>query len=187
MFNPRNWNGTDGELAARYRCDEVPTRFDDGYLRAITIDASPTLVFGWLCQLRVAPYSYDWIDNFGRRSPRIRTPELAVLEGNERFMFIFDLVSFVPGEEITLTVTRSSRILRLLGECAITYRIVPEDSPTSVRLLVKLALRYPRGPLGWLLRVFLPTGDLIMMRKQLLTLKELAEGEMMTYSNTNDG
>jgi hypothetical protein len=42
--------------------------------------------------------------------------------------------------------------------------------------VVKLLVRHPaRFPGAWL-RPFLPAGDLIMMRKQLLNLKHLAEG-----------
>jgi hypothetical protein len=41
--------------------------------------------------------------------------------------------------------------------------------------VVKLVLKAPSGPLGPLIQRFLPAGDLIMMRKQLLTLMELAE------------
>jgi hypothetical protein len=42
-------------------------------------------------------------------------------------------------------------------------------------LLVKLAVNYPETVVGRLMRPFLPWGDLLMMRRQLLNLKQLAE------------
>ena len=44
------------------------------------------------------------------------------------------------------------------------------------RLVVKLVVRYPGGVTGTLMRQLLPWGDLVMMRRQLLNLKGLAEG-----------
>jgi len=57
---------------------------------------------------------------------------------------------------------------------AVSYTVAPTDSGNT-RLVVKLAVRYPRALLGWLTRAILPWGDLIMMRRQLLNLKRLAE------------
>ncbi|MFZ1178196.1 MAG: hypothetical protein WAO15_18365 [Mycobacterium sp.] len=48
-------------------------------------------MFSWLCQLRVAPNSYDALDNLGRRSPRERNPELVHLQLGQRFMTVFAL------------------------------------------------------------------------------------------------
>jgi hypothetical protein len=175
--DPRFWNTTSADLCGGFGCDEALTPADDMYLRAISIKAPPHLVYSWLCQLRVAPYSYDWIDNLGRRSPRTRTENLTELEGNERFMYIFNLITFERERAITLELNTHQLIRLLAGRCAITYRIDSGPSPYESRLVVKLVLRYPRGPIGWLMRILLPRGDLIMMRKQLLTLRELAEHE----------
>ena len=43
------------------------------------------------------------------------------------------------------------------------------------RLLMKIVVRFPKGPLGWALSVLLPWGDLLMARRQLLNFKTLAE------------
>ncbi|MGO9927828.1 MAG: hypothetical protein ACLPLP_17325 [Mycobacterium sp.] len=130
--------------------------------RAISIAAPPSIVFSWVCQLRVAPYSYDILDNLGRRSPRARNPELVRLEVGQRFMTMFALQSFVGGEQITL---RSKGV-------AVTYAVRPDGAGS--RLHVRAWFGGPRLPA----RV-LALGDLVMMRKQLLTLKSLAERDAM--------
>ena len=150
----RGWGTTPEELAAPLPCDEL---MPEGKVadRAIDVGASAATTFRWLCQLRVAPYSYDWIDNFGRRSPRELTPGLDDLEPGQRFMTIFRLESFVPDEHITLTTKR----------VAVTYRVTPGADGTS---RLHMRLRWRGLPPG------LAFGDLIMARKQLMTLSELA-------------
>lgn len=127
-------------------------------------------MFRWLCQLRVAPYNYDWIDNLGRRSPRRLTPGLEELAVGQRFATIFTLRSFEPDHHITLLTEHS-----IFGDVALTYRVEPD--PRGTRLAVKIRARYPSPPLGWLMRTVLPAGDLVMMHKQLHTIAALATGE----------
>ena len=162
------WGSSAAERDAAYPCDGLITQPDLVLFRAVDVAAPPPLVFRWLCQLRVAPYSYDLIDNRGHRSPRSLTPGLGALEVGQRFM-IFRLMSFEEGSSITLDSTT-----RLFGRVAMTYRVSPGSDALS-RLVAKLTVAVPPGPLGLIHRHLLPAGDLIMMRKQLRTLKALAE------------
>lgn len=154
------WGVRPGERATPLPCDRVLPSAGVRADRAISIGAPPSIVFGWLCQLRVAPYSYDSLDNLGRRSPRRRNPELVRLEVGQRFMTIFVLRSFLAGRQITL---RSKGV-------AVTYAVRPEGEGS--RLHARVLFGGPR-----LLAHALALGDLVMMRKQLLTLKSLAETE----------
>jgi hypothetical protein len=171
----RIWGSTEAERSRRYPCDGHLPEADDAYYRAVEIQASPPIVFRWLCQLRVAPYSYDWIDNRGRRSPRPLTPGMDELAVGQRVMSIFDLVEFEPDRHLTLALRRLSPIF---GRVVVTYLVQPSGERGS-RLLVKLRVQSAEGcggRLGAMLRrSLLPWGDLFMMRKQLLTLKQLSE------------
>ncbi|WP_433013250.1 hypothetical protein [Kribbella sp. CA-294648] len=83
-------------------------------------------------------------------------------------MTIFEIADFTPGHQLTLRlVDRAS--LRLFGELAVTYAAVP--ATTGSRLVVKLALPAHGNPVR---RTLLAWGDLLMMRKQVLTLTDLA-------------
>jgi hypothetical protein len=167
----RTWGSTAQERALPFACDRFVADPTDALYRALTVDAPPALLFRWLCQLRAAPYSYDWLDNLGRQSPRSLTPGLDRLHVGQRVMTVFQLAAFEPDRHITAVLDRLNSVF---GDLAVTYLIVPEAEGRS-RLVVKLALAYPRTPIGATMRGPLPAGDLVMMRKQLLTLRDLAE------------
>ncbi len=176
-----SWGSTAPERAAAYPCDSLIERPDGAVFRAVDITAPPGLVFRWLCQLRVAPYSYDWIDNLGRRSPRQLIDGLDRLEIGQRFMSIFRLTAFEYGQSITVDSTTA-----LFGRVAGTYLVMPTTTNPS-RLAVKLIFAAPRKLHGGMTRKLLPAGDLIMMRKQLLTLKALAERDAATGCRSTAG
>jgi len=167
------WGSTLEEREAPFPCDPYLADADEALFRAVDVDAPPPVVFRWLCQLKVAPYSYDWLDNLGRQSPRRLTPGLDQLAVGQRLMSSFMLVAFERDRHLTV-ITKAPAPEALFGQFAVSYAVLPRGEARS-RLVVKLLLRYAPGPLGWACRWFLPWGDLIMMRKQLLTLKDLAE------------
>jgi hypothetical protein len=170
------WNVTPAERAAHMPCDElVPAGVHLD--RAISIHAPPSVVFAWLCQLRVAPYSYDLLDNAGRRSPRIRSPELMDLEVGQPIVrifgrvYVFELASFKTDEHITMRLPDGSAMARSASVSA-TYAVRPEGNGTRLH-----AREMFDGP--WLLGQALALVNLVMMRKQLLVIGELAQREAL--------
>lgn len=159
MFPGEVWGATAEEIAARLPCDDI---YPDGMAadRAVSVDAPPSLVWAWLCQIRLAPYSYDRIDNFGKPSPPVRTPELVDLEVGQRFMRRFTLASFERDDHVTI---QSGRVV-------ISYAVRPEG--TGTRLVARAVFNGP-GIIGRPLGLV----DMIMMRRQLLNLKAHAEKE----------
>ena len=170
----KTWGVEPAERAIDFPCDHLSDEFDADYFRGVTVHAPPATVFRWLCQLRVAPYSYDWIDNWGRQSPQHLIPGLENLEIGQTVMTIFYLIDFEQDRHITLRIKLKTPPSRLFGDVVVSYLIVPK-SGRECRLLAKLRVRYPRGFTGSLMRLVLPPGDLVMMRRELLNLKRLAE------------
>jgi hypothetical protein len=164
-----HWGSTAEERLRRYPCDDVLPEHDKALFRAVTVDATPPVVFRWLCQLKVAPYSYDVLDNRGRRSPQHLVPGVDRLVVGEQVM-IFELASFAVDEHLTLSL----RGHRAFGDLAISYVVLP-GGPGATRLVVKLVTVPARGVTGAVMRRLLPAGDLVIMRRQLLNLKALAE------------
>ena len=158
-----NWGSTPEERADSYSCDGVLERPDIVVFRVVDVAAPAATTFRWVCQLRVAPYSYDWIDNLGRRSPRELTDGLEHLEVGQQVATIFRLVSFEPGRSITIDSTTA-----VFGRVAITYRVLPV-SPDRCRLVAKVLCRdAPQPPRRGDAACLLPAGDLVMMRRELL-------------------
>jgi hypothetical protein len=172
----QTWGTEAQERELTYPCDRFIPQPEAALYRGVTIDAPAPIVFRWLCQMRAAPYSYDWIDNGGRQSPKELTPGLEKLAVGQDVMRIFTLVDFEPDRQLTLRLKPRSSASRTFGDIAVSYVIVPR-AINSCRLLVKLIGNYPPGAKGSFMRALLPWGDLIMMRRQLLNLKQLAESQ----------
>jgi hypothetical protein len=163
------WGSDARDHEQKFDCDAVLPEHDLTLFRAVDVEAPAAVTWRWLCQMRVAPYSYDKLDNRGRRSPQELIPGLEQLEVGQRWMQIFRLEAFEPGRSITLFSNGP-----VFGLVAITYLVVTRGEERS-RIVVKIQGRTRRTPLGLLMRLILPPGDLVMMRRQLLNLAKLAE------------
>lgn len=157
------WGVTAAEIRRRFPCDELIP--DPGFeaWRGVTVEATPEDVWPWVVQIRLAPYSYDWIDNLGRRSPQqlrgLRDPVVG-----ERFT---TALGGRPAGRI-LAVSAGEHFTAQIMGTVMSYVLVPEGART--RLLLKLVARERH-----LLTPLLSLGDLIMARRQLLNLVRLAE------------
>ena len=157
------WGVSDSEIARPYACDDFVTSPALQAWRGVRVEAPAEAVWPWVAQVRLAPYSYDWIDNLGRRSPRtlVGLPEPHI---GERFTTAGgrewgEIVSVDPGTQLTG---------RIMG-AFMSYVLVPQDHDTT-RLLLKIVMQTNR----WV-ALGLSIGDLIMARRQLLNFKQLAE------------
>jgi hypothetical protein len=157
------WGVSEGETLRSYPCDGFVAAPTVRAWRGVRVEAPAEAVWPWVAQVRLGPYSYDWIDNLGRRSPR----ELAGLpepEAGDRFttaggLAVGRIVSVDPGRQLTGAIMGAF----------VSYVVVPQERDVT-RLLFKVVMRTTR----WA-AVPLCIGDLIMARRQLLNLKQLAE------------
>lgn len=156
------WGVSDEDVARRYPCDDAVAAPVFQAWRGVTVRTSCEQLWPWVAQIRLAPYSYDWIDNFGRESPR----ELRALpepQAGEHFTTsgrrrLGRILSATPNQQLTG---------RIAG-AVMSYVLVPDGQET--RLLLKVVT----GSGRWTAPM-LSVGDLVMARRQLLNLKALAE------------
>ena len=170
----RSWGAREAERNAASPADAALPDATEHWVRAVDIAAPPALVWRWLCQLRAAPYSYDWIDNRGRRSPRQLTPGLDDLEVGQRLLTIFTVASFERDRELTIVTRPRSG---LLPPFAMAYVVSPAGEHAS-RLVLHICVQAPRAlpaPAARAVLAALCAGDLVMARRQLLNFKALSE------------
>jgi hypothetical protein len=157
------WGVTEAEVSRRYPCDDVVPSPAVQLWRGVTVEAPPDQVWPWIRQIRLAPYSYDWLDNLGRRSPRELRP-MPDPQPGEPFTCIGGrldvgrVVSVAANEHLTA---------RIMG-AVMSYVVMPAGSGT--RLLLKIVMRDRR----WYTSA-VAVGDWPMARRQLKNLKAFAE------------
>src|SRR5579875_1510648 len=124
------WNVTATETERRFPCDEFVADPALEAWRGVTVAARPERVWPWVAQIRAAPYSYDWIDNLGRRSPQRLLGLPAPVRGDPFTTAVGRplgrVLSVAPGEQLTAEI---------LG-VVMSYVLVPTGG--STRLLLKL-------------------------------------------------
>ena len=102
------WGVSDAEVQRRYGCDDLVPEPTLEAWRGVTVHAPAEAVWERVRQVRVAPYSYDLVDNLGRRSPRalLDVPDPRV---GDPFTRAFGrdqgrVVAVDPGRELTAEI-----------------------------------------------------------------------------------
>ncbi len=168
------WGATKHEAARPLNGDDLVKNTHFVATRAVTINAPPSEVWKWIVQIgsaRAGWYSIDWIDNGGRESSREILSEFQKIE-NDYF------IPFTPDQKNGMWVKEFKEHEDILwwdkkGNSSWLWNLSKVDDGT--RLLTRLRTKYD-FKFPWIIYYILyDLGDIVMMRKCMLGIKERAE------------
>jgi hypothetical protein len=143
--------------------------------RCIEISANASDIFVWLKQLRIAPYSYDFLDNRCRKSPDYIIENLPPLEVNTHCLLAFHIVEF---EENSYIVCRFCEPINppvnlYMKGLFFEYRIVEQGNKARLWCKIKGYTNTDISSKGFFF--IFSVANKIMMLKQLKKIKKLSE------------
>lgn len=144
-------------------------------LRCIEIHANTTDIFVWLKQLRIAPYSYDFIDNKGRKSPDYIIENLPPLKVNTHYLLAFHILEF---EENSFIVCRFCEPINppvglYMKSMYLEYRIVNQGTQSQLWCKIKGYINKDISSKGFF--YIFSFMNKVMAAKQLKNIKKLSE------------
>jgi hypothetical protein len=147
--------------------------------RAITINAWPTHVWPWLAQMgkgRGGLYSYDWLDQvFGV----LDAPSSDTLISQFREIRAGDAIPIggSPGWPVAIAKPNELLLLDIYQAGAhVTWAFALEPlSPTKTRLVMRVRARLPKSWMLPLQVAVLDLAEFVMVRRQLIGLRDRAE------------
>jgi hypothetical protein len=170
------WGATDAEVEGEMPGDRLLATSAFVATRAVTISAPPERVWPWLAQTgfgRAGFYSYDLLDNLGRRSADVVLPEFQhVSEGD-----LAAPMASPPNEQTAFTVAEVDAPHTLVWakpDSTWSWRLEPVGA-AGTRLVTRLKAGYALGPLLPATVLLMEIGDFPMMRRMLLGIRARAE------------
>jgi hypothetical protein len=169
------WGATREEAARPLPGDDIVQMTHFVATRAVTIDAPPSEVWKWIVQIgsaRAGWYSIDWIDNGGKESSRTILPEFQMIE-NDYF------IPFTPDQKNGMWVKEFKEPETILwwdkkGDASWLWHLSKTEQG-GTRLLTRLRTKYD-FKFPWVIYYILyDLGDIVMMSKCMLGIKERAE------------
>jgi hypothetical protein len=167
------WGASPEEVSRILPSDDLVTAPTFNATRAITIGAPPEQVWPWIVQIgvtRAGWYSYDLLDNLGRPSARDIIPELQDLKPG-------DIVPMSPdgrrGMKVHSLDAPSSMVWGEPGGTTWAWQLDETDTG-STRLVTRVRSRYRWSSPSIAFSMLVEFGDIWMMRKMLLNLRDRA-------------
>ena len=171
------WGATPEEIQSPVVGDDLCSAATLIATRSITISAPPQEVFPWIRQMgfgRAGWYSYDWLDNLGRKSATTIHDEWQSVEAGDK----------VPSGPISFTaaivetprhfVLEIKSLRKNSPKLHFTLAYELRDDPHGTRLVNRMR-SHANFPLGsFFEKLVLGPGDGFMLRRQLLTISKNA-------------
>lgn len=146
--------------------------------RAVTIAAPPSKVFPWLRQMgfrRAGWYSWDLIDNLGRRSATAIEPAWQTVDSGDVVpggLIDFEAAIVDPPHGFVLVLRGRGRLARRIS-FSLAYDLREVNEGTRLVTRVRGRIDTPLG--GIIARHVLGPGDGVMLRRQLVNIARRAE------------
>jgi hypothetical protein len=167
----RRWGATEEEVRRSLPGDGLLPSNAPSTTRAITIDASVEEVFPWLLQIgygRGGWYSYDWIDNDGKRSAEWIDPALQRLAVGDR-------IEMLPGFGPIVREIVTNHHIVSGGEADSWCLLVEPTVDGRTRLISRWRQDWPKTPATYVWIALADPGAFVMEQKMLRTIRHLAE------------
>lgn len=170
-----NWGATAEEIAGPMPGDDLVHDARIVATRSITLAAPPEVVFAWIRQMgfgRAGWYSYDILDNLGRRSAREIHPEWQQLStGDEIPAGPISFVAAVvhPPRQLVMHMGPTAERRRRVN-FSLAYEL--RDDPAGTRLVTRVRARVSAVGGRAIEQLLLGPGDGVMVRRQLLNLSQ---------------
>jgi hypothetical protein len=169
------WGATDAEVKRSMPGDEIVSQPSFNATRAVTIHAPAQNIYPWIVQMgvtRAGWYSYDLLDNLGRRSAESILPEHQNIQ-------VGDLIPISPDGKQGMWVKYFRKNKWMLwwdkkGDTTWIWEIHPEGK-NQFRLITRIRVKYRLFSSAILFNLLTEFFDILLMRKSMLGIKQRAE------------
>lgn len=187
LFRPwqLRWGSTNAEIKRAMPGDDIVDKPSFNATRAVTIGAPAENIYPWIVQMgvnRAGWYSYDLLDNLGRRSAEVILPEHQNIQ-------VGDLVPMSPDGKQGLQVKGFINNEWVLwweetGDTSWAWGIYPDENSCS-RLVARVRVKYRWFSPAIIFNLIIEFFDILMIRKCMLGIKRRAE--LMSYPQPSAG